>query len=70
MPADYFRSLASRCRVSARSCVDPYAKEEFECLAAQFDARASELNAPADNRWSTGSLPWRHEPLRGFAGDH
>ena len=70
MTADYFRALATRCRASARSCSDPYVKEEFECFAVQFDARASELAAPADIRWSTGSLPWRHEPARGFAGDH
>jgi hypothetical protein len=70
MTADYFRVLATRCRTSARSCSDPYAKEEFECLAVQFDARASELDAPADTRWSIGSSPWQHEPARGFAGDH
>ena len=69
MTADYFRALAIRCRKSARSCSDPYAKEEFECLAVQFDARANELAAPADTRWCTGSLPWRQEPARGFAGD-
>lgn len=71
MTANYFRALAIRCRSSARSCSDPYAKEEFECLAVQFDARANEIDAPADTRWSIGSsLPWRHEPARGFAGDH
>jgi hypothetical protein len=70
MDAAYFRALASRCRASARSCIDPYAKAEFEGLAGQFDTRASELDAPADIRRPTGSLPWRHEAARGFAGDH
>jgi hypothetical protein len=70
MTAAYFRALATRCRISARSCYDPYAKEEFECLAVQFEARASELDSPADAHLSIGSLPWRHEPARGFAGDH
>jgi hypothetical protein len=68
MSADYFRALATRCRTSARSCCDPYAKEEFECLAVLFEARASELDAPT--HWSIGSLPWRREPARGFGGDH
>jgi hypothetical protein len=63
MTAAYFRALASRCRTSARSCVDPYAKEEFGRLAVEFDAKASELDASADTGWSTGL------PLRGFAGD-
>jgi hypothetical protein len=69
MTAAYFRALASRCRTSARSCIDAYAKEEFECLAAHFDARASELDAPANIPRSVGLLHWRHEPSRGFAGD-
>ena len=68
MNTDYFRGLAARCRTSARSCSDPYAKEEFGRLAREFDTRASEQGALTETQWSTGSR--RPEPSRGFAGDH
>ena len=32
----YFRSLAARCRVSARDCSDFFAKEEFRRLANEL----------------------------------
>ena len=70
MTPDYFRALAARCRTSAHSCFDLYAKEEFARLASEFDARASELKAPGEPRSSIGLLSWRRDPLRGFAGDH
>jgi hypothetical protein len=69
MNADYFRALASRCRRSAHSCFDLYAKEEFGHLAWEFDTRARELEAAGQSHWSIGS-PWRRERPRGFAGDH
>jgi len=69
MTAEYFRALASRCRNSARSCFDLYAKEEFGRLAHEFDTRAGELNAPAEQQHWAGLLPWRRE-YRGFEGDH
>ena len=69
MTAVYFRALATRCRTSARSCSDPYAKEEFARLAVELDAKANELDASADT-WPTRLLPWRNEPPRGFSGDH
>jgi hypothetical protein len=68
MNAEYFRALASRCRRSAHSCFDLYAKEEFAQLASEFDARASELHDHDPPRWPTS--PWRRGQLRGFAGDH
>ena len=70
MTAEYFRALASRCRNSARSCFDLYAKEEFGRLAHEFDVRAGELDAPAEHHWSVGLLPWRRESPRGFEGEH
>ena len=39
----YFRSLAARCRTSARNCSDHYAQEEFRRLAHEFDAKADQL---------------------------
>jgi hypothetical protein len=66
MTPDYFRALAARCRASARSCFDLYAKEEFGRLANELDARAAELTAPSETRWSIGSLT----SPRGFAGDN
>jgi hypothetical protein len=64
--AEYFRALAARCRTSARSCLDLYAKEEFGRLASELDARAAELTAPSETRWSIGSVA----SPRGFAGDN
>ena len=69
MNSAYFRALASRCRASARSCSDPYGKEEFGRLAVEFEARASEPDASANIRGSLSLPPRRHEPSRGFAGD-
>ena len=39
----YFRSLAARCRTSARNCSDHFAQEEFRRLAHEFDAKADQL---------------------------
>jgi hypothetical protein len=69
MNAEYFRALASRCRRSAHSCFDLYAKEEFGRLASQFEIRASELDAAGETSWSIAST-WRRSQLRGSAGDH
>jgi hypothetical protein len=69
MTAEYFRGLASRCRNSARSCFDLYAKEEFGRLAHEFDVRAGELEAPAAPHWSVARFPWRREYTRGFEGE-
>jgi hypothetical protein len=70
MTSDYFRALAARCRTSARSCFDLYAKEEFGRLASEFDSRAIELDAPSETRLSIGSVAWRRNHPRGFAGDN
>jgi hypothetical protein len=66
MTPDYFRALAARCRTSARSCFDLYAREEFGRLASEFDAKAADPTAPSETRWSIGSVA----RLRGFAGDN
>ena len=39
----YFRSLAARCRVSARDCSDLFAKEEFRRLANEFESESSSV---------------------------
>jgi hypothetical protein len=63
----YFRSLAARCRKSARDCRDHFAREEFRRLANEFDAKANQMecsNLPPD------SAAWgKLEQSRGFAGD-
>jgi hypothetical protein len=67
--AIYFRSLAARCRTSARNCLDQFAQEEFHRLAHEFQIRADQLegsNLPNN----PGSSPIRPEPARGFAGEH
>ena len=43
----YFRSLAARCRTSARNCSDHFAREEFQRLAHEFDTRAEQLEYQA-----------------------
>ena len=68
MSGDYFRGLAARCRTSARACFDLYAQEEFGRLAREFDARAADLEANSEPRWSVGSS--FRQQLPGFAGDH
>jgi hypothetical protein len=63
----YFRSLAARCRKSARECSDYFAKEEFRRLANEFDAKANQIEGsslpPDASAW------WKQEQSRGFAGD-
>jgi hypothetical protein len=50
MIATDFRAIATRCRRSARDCVDLFAQEEFRRLAQEFDARADKLALPS-KRW-------------------
>jgi len=59
----YFRSLAERCRTSARECRDHFAKEEFRRLAQEFETRADQLGY-SDAAWLT-----KPEQPRGFAGE-
>ena len=66
--AIYFRSLAARCRTSARDCRDHFAKEEFHRLAHEFQTRADQLEGsglPGDPGW----LSSKPEQARGFAGE-
>jgi hypothetical protein len=67
--AIYFRSLAARCRTSARNCLDHFAQQEFHRLAHEFQIKADQLESsnPSTDR---GSLPIKPEPARGFAGEH
>ena len=44
MTANYFRTLAARCRTASRNSVDLFAKEEFRQLATEFTAKANELD--------------------------
>jgi hypothetical protein len=44
MTANYFRTLAARCRTASRDSVDLFAKEEFRQLATEFTAKANELD--------------------------
>jgi hypothetical protein len=44
MTANYFRTLAARCRAASRDSCDLFAKEEFRQLATEFTARANELD--------------------------
>lgn len=67
--AIYFRSLAARCRTSARDCRDHFAKEEFHRLAHEFQTRADQLEGSTLST-DPGSLSIRLEPARGFAGEH
>jgi hypothetical protein len=64
----YFRSLAARCRKSARDCHDHFAKEEFHRLACEFETRADQLECSGlstDPGWS----PTKPKQARGFEGD-
>ena len=47
MTANYFRTLAARCRTASRDSFDLFAKEEFRQLATEFAAKASELDLSA-----------------------
>ena len=67
--AMYFRSLAARCRTSARNCRDHFAQEEFHRLAREFQTRADQLEGSTLST-DLGSLSIRPEPARGFAGEH
>ena len=65
--AIYFRSLAARCRTSARHCSDHFAKEEFHRLAHEFQIRADQGSSPsAEPGWLPSKLPGQ---ARGFAGE-
>jgi hypothetical protein len=44
MTANYFRTLAARCRTASRDSFDLFAKEEFRQLATEFAAKANELD--------------------------
>jgi hypothetical protein len=61
--SSYFRSLAARCRTSARECRDHFAKEEFRRLAQEFETRADQLEY-FDAAWLV-----KPEQPRGFAGE-
>ncbi len=58
MTANYFRSLAARCRTASRDCFDLFAKEEFRQLATEFNAKADELDYASTNPGSIGR--WLH----------
>jgi hypothetical protein len=62
----YFRSLAARCRTSARDCIDLFAKEEFRKLANEFETRADQMerSVALTDRWLT-----QREQAREFEGD-
>jgi hypothetical protein len=49
MTANYFRSLAARCRRASHDCFELSAKEEFRQLAAELNAKANELDYAADD---------------------
>ena len=66
--ATYFRSLAARCRTSARDCRDHFAKEEFHRLAREFQTRADQLEISQSSIHSA-SRPVKPEQARGFEGD-
>jgi hypothetical protein len=66
--ATYFRSLAARCRTSARDCRDHFAKEEFHRLARDFQTKADELET-ARLSGDRASWPLKPERARGFEGD-
>jgi len=65
--ATYFRSLAARCRTSARDCHDYFAKEEFHRLAHEFQTRADQLDSMRSS--NTGWWPTKSKQARGFEGD-
>jgi hypothetical protein len=66
--AIYFRSLAARCRTSARHCSDHFAQEEFHRLAHEFQIRADQLEGSAPSA-EPGWLPSKPGQARGFAGE-
>ena len=66
--AIYFRSLAARCRTSARDCGDYFAKEEFHRLAREFQTKADELEISQSSIHSA-SWPVKPEQARGFEGE-
>jgi hypothetical protein len=66
--AIYFRSLAARCRTSARHCSDYFAKEEFHRLADEFQTKAEQLECSGLSG-NPGWRPTKPEQARGFAGD-
>jgi hypothetical protein len=65
----YFRSLAARCRTSARDCFDLFAKEEFRKLANEFEARADQLERSVLPAAQTDWWLTQREQARGFEGD-
>ena len=65
----YFRSLAARCRVSARDCSDFFAKEEFRRLANEFESRADQLEQSVLPAAQAGWWLTQREQARGFEGD-
>ena len=66
----YFRSLAARCRTSARDCFDLFAKEEFRRLANEFETRAGQLEQSVLPAAQAGWWLTQREPARGSEGDH
>ena len=58
MDSGYLRTLAYRCRKSARDCFDLYAKEEFRHLASELDMKADELEL-AHNRAAADARSWQ-----------
>jgi hypothetical protein len=70
MDAMYLRALASRCRASGHDCLDHFAKEEFQGLAAELESRAHELDGPTRMKnEGTGAWSRRTSVARGFEGD-
>jgi hypothetical protein len=66
----YFRSLAARCRTSARDCFDHFAREEFHRLAHEFETRAEQLEYSTAPRSQAGWWLTRGDQARGSEGDH
>ena len=65
----YFRSLAARCRTSARNCSDHFAREEFQRLAHEFDTKAEQLEYSTLPAAQAGWWLSRRERAQGFEGD-
>ena len=55
MTANYFRTLAARCRTAGRDSFDLFAKEEFRQLATEFNAKADELDFSSKHPGRVGS---------------
>src|ERR1700724_2666288 len=66
----YFRSLAARCRTSARDCFDHFAREEFHRLAHEFETRAEQLEYSTPPPSQAGWWLTRRDQGRGSEGDH